>query len=111
MYLTCRYDMAGENGETRRQFNQRFGKDSPEVRIPEQGVHVWAWFWEVSARRRSGPEALSYGEVQEWQRMTCRDVLPVEVEMLMAMDDAYLRAVREEQKAARDRAMQPTSTG
>jgi hypothetical protein len=111
MYLTVRYDMADDKGETRRERNRRFGKQTPEVRIPDQAGHVWSWFWELSARRRSGPESLTYGEISNWTRITCRDVLPVEVSMLMAMDDAYLRAVREEQQAARERAMQQPPKG
>ena len=97
--------MADEKGETRRQRNERFGAPSPEVEIPHQLLHVWDWFWELSARRRSGPEALTFADIGEWSRLRQVDLQPIEVEFLMAMDDAYLKAVREDQEAARQRAL------
>lgn len=96
--------MADEKGETRRQRNSRFGQGSPDIDVPNQADHVWDWFWELSARRKSGPEALSYAEIGEWQRLTRNTVRPEEVEMLMKMDDAYLVTFRDEQQANRERA-------
>ena len=97
--------MADEKGETRRQRNERFGAPSPEVEVPDQLLHVWDWFWELSARRRSGPEALTFADIGEWSRLRQVDLEPIEVEFLTAMDDAYLKAVREDQEAARQRAL------
>lgn len=96
--------MPDEKGETRRQRNLKFGQPAPPVEIPPEGAHVWHWFWSLSNRRRSGPEALSYAEVGEWQRLTHTPIRPEEVEMLMRMDDAYLTEVRKEQAAAAERA-------
>ncbi|WP_313242172.1 hypothetical protein [Stenotrophomonas sp.] len=98
--------MADENGETRRQRNERFGATSPELHIPDAVTHVWDWFWLLSGRRHSGPEALTFADVGNWARLLQLELLPEEVSMLMAMDDQYLRAVREDQKAARERAQQ-----
>ena len=98
--------MADENGETRRQRNERFEFTSPELQVPDGIAHVWDWFWQLSGRRHSGPEALTFADVGEWSRLLRIEVLPEEVQMLMAMDDQYLRAVREDQKAARERAQQ-----
>lgn len=106
MYTVIRYDMADDKGETRRQRNERFGIQSPALDIPGQVLHVWEWFWQLSGRRHSGPEALTFADVGEWSRLLRIDLLPEEVQMLMAMDDQYLRAVREDQKAARERAQQ-----
>ncbi len=111
VYLTVRYDMADEKGETRRERNARFGEETPDVDVPDQGAHVWEWFWELSGRRKTGPEALSFAEVGEWQRLTGQDVLPVEIEMLLSMDDAYLRAVREDQAAVRARVLEKQEPG
>lgn len=96
--------MPDEKGETRRARNTRFGQPSPSVEVPPLGQHVWEWFWTLSNRRRTGPEALSFAEIGEWQRLTGTAVLPEEVEMLMQMDDAYLAEVRKEQEAAHVRA-------
>lgn len=104
--LTVRYDMPDEKGETRRVRNARFDQPSPDIEIPHFGQHVWDWFWVLSNRRRSGPEALSFAEIGEWQRLTGTAALPEEVEMLMQMDDAYLSEVRKEQEAAQVRALE-----
>lgn len=96
--------MPNEEGETRRQRNRKFGQPAPDVEVPPEGSHVWHWFWSLSNRRRSGPEALSYAEVGEWQRLTHTPIRPEEVEMIMRMDDAYLAEVRKEQAAAIERA-------
>lgn len=96
--------MPDENGETRRERNTRFGKDSPEYSVPDAGDHVWEWFWELSGRRRSGPEALTYAEIGEWQRLAGVEVRREEVEMLMQMDDAFVSEVRKEQRLAMERA-------
>lgn len=96
--------MKDEKGETRRERNTKFGHPSPDYEIPDQADHVWDWFWELSARRRSGPEALTFAEVGEWQRLTGTAIRPEEVEMIMRMDDAFLSQVREDQSAAADRA-------
>lgn len=98
--------MPDSTGETRRTRNERFGELSPEVRVPDRGEHIWDWFWQLSARRRSGPEALTFADVGEWCRLLLVDPLPQEVEMLMAMDDTYLKAVREDQAAAQQRAIE-----
>ncbi len=103
--------MADEKGETRRQRNARFDEKSPDVEVPPEGAHVWGWFWTLSDRRRSGPEALTFADVGEWSRLLQIDLLPQEVEMLMAMDDRYLRAVREDQDAARARALESQKKG
>ncbi len=97
-----RYDMPREGGETRRQYNAKFGqaeKNQPVI-IPPQTRHVWNWFWQLSNRRNSGPEALSYAEVQAWAQMMHIPIRPDEVAMLVAMDDAYVQEVRREQRAA-----------
>jgi len=90
--------MADENGETRRQRNARFGiAESPELELPASASHVWGWFWELSSRRHSGPEALTFADIGQWVSLLQIELLPEEVQMLVAMDDQYLRAVREDQ--------------
>ncbi|KRG47341.1 hypothetical protein ARC20_03150 [Stenotrophomonas panacihumi] len=103
--------MKDERGDTRRERNARFGIETPELEVPDEGGHLWEWFSELSNRRRTGPEALAFAELGEWQRLTGQDVLPVEIEMLLSMDDAYLRAVREDQAAVRARVLEQQETG
>lgn len=100
--LSVRYELPDEKGETRRQRNAKFGVASPDIEVPDEGQHVWDWFWEkLTNRRKSGPEALTHAEIGEWQRLTRTQVLPEEIEMLIAMDDAYMKAYRDEQEAQR----------
>lgn len=102
--MVVRYDTPDENGETRRVRNEKFGAPSPELQVPDEAAHVWDWFWTLSARRRSGPEAISYAEIGEWQRLAGMPVRPEEVEMLIQMDNAYLDEVGLEQRAQAERA-------
>lgn len=96
--------MPDENGETRRQRHKRFHQpDPPHARPPREVSHLWDWFWSLSNRRQSGPEPLTFGEIQAWSRMTATPIRPEEVEMLAAMDDAYVSEVRKEQAAAMER--------
>lgn len=72
--------------------------------MPDAVEHVWEWFWDLSARRKTGPEALTYAEVGEWQRLTGTAIRSEEVEMIMRMDDAFLAECREEQRMQHERA-------
>ena len=65
---------------------------------------MWEWFWDLSARRKSGPEALTYAEVGEWQRLTGTAIRHEEVDMIMRMDDVFLSGSRDEQRAQYERA-------
>jgi hypothetical protein len=98
--------MVDEKGETRRERNARFGAEAPEADVPEQAMHVWHWFWELSNRRQTGPEAIQHVEIDAWAMLNGRALLPVEVEWLTAMDDMYLKVVREDLDAARRQALE-----
>ncbi|MCO7469519.1 hypothetical protein NJG16_05550 [Stenotrophomonas maltophilia] len=49
---------------------------------------------------------MTFADLGDWSRLLLVDLLPQEVEMLMTMDDTYLRAVREDQAAAQQRAIE-----
>lgn len=70
---------------------------------------MWDWFWALSARRRSGPESITFGEIDAWQRLTGTPIRPEEVEMLLQMDNAFLAEVRSEQDAMAERAREASS--
>lgn len=111
MYLAVRYDMpAGvtekggrKKGETRREYNARFGqsdKNPDPVDIPEGAEHLWAWFWKLSKRRRQGPEHIAYADIGDWSRLTGVILSPADIDAIEAMDDAWMRGVREDQVKA-----------
>lgn len=68
--------------------------DEPEI---EQGSgHILRWFYELNAKRQAGfssPLPISFTEMEAWIRATGKIVWPDEVEVLAAMDSAYLSAV------------------
>lgn len=87
----------------------RFGQEVliQEPDIPEEGEHLWEWFWRLSGRRvqgMDGPLALTYPEIRAWSEMTGEIVLREEVAVILSMDDGYLGAlakVREDQRASK----------
>ncbi|WP_420465624.1 phage tail assembly chaperone [Panacagrimonas sp.] len=88
-----RYETANPDGETRREYNARFKQDhvTPDPpEIPDVVWHVWEWFWTLCRRRLQGPQPLTHSEVRAWRDNTLTPVTPEEIEMLFAMDDAWL---------------------
>lgn len=74
--------------------------------IPFRLAHVWQWFLELHQARGSngwGPNAISYGDLYAWSRLTLRLPRPAEIEALFAVDAAFLkiRAADARQDAAR----------
>lgn len=80
------------------------------MEVPPEGEHLWEWFWTLSRRRRSGPEAITFTEIGAWMRATNTRVRPEEIEVLTRMDDAFLKVVRQEQADAAERAREQTRT-
>lgn len=94
---------------SRREMNERFGQGhlNPEVEPPEDGEHLWEWFWHLSGHRHqgmNGPQPLTYQDVETWSRMTGTLLLREEVLILMQMDTAFLNAVADEHEEQRKRA-------
>lgn len=101
-----KWHMADENGETRAQYLTRFNQshkipDAPE--LPHNVEHVREWFFELSKRRHSGPEAISWAELKAWCELTDTWPSPDEVRMLTALDQAYISAVNDWRKWQRER--------
>lgn len=85
---------------------ERFGLGDQvqEPEIPDEGEHVWLWFWSLNHRRQhgmNGPQPLTYAEIASWSRMTGEILLREELAILTDMDDAYLSALAEEREAQR----------
>jgi len=104
------HSIVGPDGKvevTRAEYNEAFGVDVPDAPdIPEAAAHVWEWWWQLNARRSPAYEALapiSYSEIAHWSSLTRTQITPTEIEMLIQMDDAYLRTVAEERKEQRAR--------
>lgn len=85
---------------------ERFGRDElvQEPEIPEDGEHIWAWFWTLNRRRQhgmNGPQPLAYDEIGAWARMTGEPIMREELHIITDMDDAYLTALANEREAQR----------
>lgn len=67
-------------------------RDGPEV--PWAGRRIWSIFLDLNATRGSngwGPNPISHSEVEAWSRLHREPVRPHELEILRAMDTAYLK--------------------
>jgi hypothetical protein len=61
--------------------------------MPESCAHLWRWFLELSAARGSngwGPNAINYGDILAWSRLTRTIIRPVEVRVILHLDHIYL---------------------
>ncbi len=73
---------------------QRIGLREPYyTHVPDELLYLWEWFWKLSRRRKSGPEALSALEITTWADALGLCLDPGEFDALCAMDDAFLYAV------------------
>lgn len=60
---------------------------------PEEAEFVWEIFWELRNHTKSGfsgPESLSFLELAAWQRIRGFELDPPVIDMILAMDSAYL---------------------
>lgn len=61
--------------------------------VPEAGRLAWGWFLELSATRSwhaSGPNPISFAEIDAWARLMRWPVEPRHVSLLRALDEAWL---------------------
>lgn len=63
---------------------------SPELRIPYNGEHIWAWYFELAngvARITNGVcKPISWESLRAWSDITGNEVKPYEFEILRKMD-------------------------
>lgn len=96
------------DGATKRQalesVERQTGKRPAELigpPIPLALAYLWRWFLDIHRGRGStgyGPAALSYGEIDAWRRLMSADPSPWEIDILRALDAAYLRFASEQSK-------------
>lgn len=62
-------------------------------RVPEAGRLLWSAFIEISAARgfyQFGPAPISFAEIEGWSRLTGTPLAPHHVEIIRAMDEAFV---------------------
>lgn len=91
---------------TRAEYNQAFGASVPEQpEIPDAAMHAWLIWWRLNARRPVGEgiNPLPYGEIESFCKLTGTILTPEDMQMIEAMDNAFIGSVAEERKAMFDR--------
>lgn len=72
---------------------QEIEKNLSGPALPPAGLYLWGWFHELSNARGSGgfgAAAISYPDILAWSRLTGRRPAPWEVDVIKALDVAYL---------------------
>jgi hypothetical protein len=107
------YDTPNDDGESLRQYYQRFNWPCPSVEPPRTGIRLLTLFGAVSRLRRSGnngPEPLDPLVVEAWLRLTRRGVLVEELEIIFEIDAVYIaswRLVAERERRILDNKLKP----
>lgn len=90
---------------TRRQRNIRFGAEdeNKSVKIPENCLYIWDWFFELSGSRRSRTERLSFSDIKAWSDLSGNNLTAFEFEAIRDMDAAFVDAIAKEIAANEER--------
>lgn len=65
---------------------------------PEHLLYLLDWFWELHSGRQtgfSGPNPLSYNDIMGWRALFDIDITAWEIKALKAIDNVYMKVVRE----------------
>lgn len=79
--------------------------------MPEEGVHLWEWFWQISNARPDNEKPINYRDLNDWVSVTRNLVNGQEIEILFAMDQAFRQTLANEIKANTARAEALRSKG
>ena len=63
--------------------------------IPWAGRRIWSVFLALDGARGSngwGPNPIKFGDIETWSRLMREPVRPFEVEIIRALDDAYMKS-------------------
>ena len=74
-------------------------EEAPE--IPFYLEHIWGWFWQIHSGRTygmSGPNPLTWTDIQSWSNILKTDIRPIEAEILKEIDSVYLKYVSEDKR-------------
>lgn len=109
MRVKIRYDIQDEKQETRRERNEKFGHGnlSEPLIIPENGLYLWNYFWEISGGvLRAGDgvcNPITWQEFLAWSKITQNELKKEEFEILRNMDLIFVECMNLEIKAYRER--------
>jgi hypothetical protein len=68
--------------------------------LPQEALFLWGYFIELHSTRGGGmgPAAISYAEIEAWQRLTRRYLPSWQITAIKRMDQAFMRVESERQK-------------
>lgn len=103
--MFVRYDIEDDNGETRRERNERMNHPAPEFFLPSEGRHLWDIYTNINAaisRVSDGVYRLiPPSEFKAWFDLTKHVVYPREYAILTAMDVEYCTEMNKELESIR----------
>lgn len=79
------------------------GRRPPELDgppLPECLEYIWGWFIQLHRRRGGGfgPAPISWEAIDAWARRTGADPTPLELELIDAIDCAYMEQAAKDSK-------------
>lgn len=105
MSCRTRYETPGKTGETRGERNERFKHEVPAWDIPDAGLYLWEWFYELTEGVNRVIDGqvyrLTWSDILAWITLSRNIVRPAEIDVLKSMDIAYCEALEGELGYAR----------
>lgn len=92
------YDTPDKSGASLRQHLAQVGKTVDDPDVPNAWAYALEYFKHLSRQRQSGGfglSPLSFTEIKSWSELTATILSPFDVELICAMDRAYLGAMAE----------------
>jgi hypothetical protein len=102
-----RYELLDEQGESRRDRNEKFGATSPPLVVPLSGLYLWRWYFQISENCHRIKDGVCVpippSEYIAWREVSGEELEPWEFSILRAMDTTYCAEMNIELEAFRDR--------
>jgi len=84
---------------------KRYLLENNRPRLPAGGELLWDWFLDIHRSRSvhaGGLNPITYGEIEAYARLYRWEMRPYHIEVLFALDRAFLDTVQEQIRIARD---------
>lgn len=108
-YVT-RWEFPDENGETRKEYNERFGREvKQEIELDPENTYFFELFYTVSNAIRThnglsgSPEPFEPNKIMAWAEYTGHILSEFEKKLLLDMDRVFRKAWHEENAQVQER--------
>lgn len=109
--MFVRYDTPNEHEKTRRERNEEFEREAPELIIPDEGQYLWDWYFELSSAVGRITDGVCFPirwtEYLAWAEVTGLIVRSEEYAILRAMDASFCEETNKELQAYQKRLKNP----